>query len=679
MLFMAKNGFGCRGNWLRETDMKESTFEMRLAVGDTAHFVEGGLLHLYSKGLEVAEIALVATVDGHPVEVTSWAKKNDEVIGHVRGNGSIHVAKHGKHVAYWVEGRYDVVQSAVYFSGSTVAAQEYHGFVSDWADRSFGISEDNEIVASTAVDPAIQGKEHPNQQSWMMAPSPRNIAFRSEQSWWGICIPGALPVGETHFCLRRTKPSVEFRHYTASNTSGNLPRAYFVLDLADPYDLLTADFELCRERRECTGHGRFHAWWARPIFCTWGEQCQAGNAWSTKDGPLTAGNVRRWAAIIREKTGVGDFSVIIDAPWFQKHGDFLADIPRFGGTDGLRALIDELHAIGHRVLLWFTPFKIAFDSEIATTEPDCLLLDEHGNRVQCDEKSGYRDYTSAVSRNTLINNLRYCLSPDSGCLDGDGMKIDFNFQSPNPLRSRPKNPRWGIGDEHWAKLLRHLHEDAHKIKPDCMITTSGVAPYLANFTDALRLNDLFDEDVTLWYKRARLGLKLMPQTLIDADGWLMTHKRYPACWFVSPVYAVPDVYHATRFDGGEAIEEADYRRLAAAWQVYLNAPISPDMEIVVSPETETFHRKYTKGPLEGRYSAISFQRCCLATFSEKCARVAAAQNVSITLPVPLKPLKLEAVHHDGRREELELKQTNLEVQLDVLDAASHVKYLELTF
>jgi len=331
------------------------------------------------------------------------------------------------------------------------------------------------------------------------------------------------------------------------------------------------------------------------------------------------------------------------------------------------------------VLLWFTPFKIDFDSEIATTEPDCLLLDEEGKRVQIDEKSGYRDYTAAVARNTLINNLRYCLSPDSDCLDGDGLKIDFNFQSPSPLRSRPQNPRWGIGDEHWAKLLRHLHEDAHKIKPDCMITTSGVAPYLANYTDVLRLNDLFDEDVSLWYRRARLGLKLMPQTIVDADGWVMNHKRYPACWMVSPVYAVPDIYHVTRFDGGEPIEEADYRRLAAAWHVYLNAPITPDMEIVVSPETDTFRRSYTKGPLAGKPAAVSLDRCCLATFSEKCARVTAAQEIDVTLELPLTPRKIEAVYHDGRREEMELNAADGQVRLHVPDAASDVRYLELVF
>ena len=659
--------------------MKESLLDKRLMVADKGDYVEAGVLHFFSNGVEVAELSLVPIVNGKSAEVTSWATKDDEIIGHVKGNGSVHLASHASGLVYWVEGKYDVVDSAVYFPGSRVLAQEYHGFVPDWSDRSFRLAEDAQIVASTSVDPSVQSAERPGQQSWMMAPSPRDIAFRSNDTWWGVCIPGALPVGDTRFNIRRGRLSIEFSHYTASNAGSRLPKAYLVPDLRRPYDLLDVDVQLCRERKELAGRGKYHAWWARPIFCTWGEQSQIGDAWDPEKTPLTAANVRQWVATVREKTGVNDFTVVIDSPWFQKYGDFTADLHRFGSTDGLRALINDLHGAGHRVLLWFTPFKIDLDSDIALTEPDCLLLDAQGNRTLTDEHAGFRDYTSAVARNTLLNNLRYCLSPDAACLDADGLKIDFVHDNPHPGKCRPRNPRWGIGDEHWANLLRHLHEDAHRVKPDCLITTTGAMPYLARHTDMLRLNHLFDDDIDHWFRRARLGLRLMPDTMVDADGWLMNHARCAAYWMTAPVFAVPDLYHATRLDGQEPMQQADYRRLAAAWQVYENAPISPDMEIVVEPETNTFYRKYTKEPLAGHYAAISLERCCLATFSAACARVTASRDIQVTLPVHAMPKAVEAVHHDGRREPVQANTSSTEVSLAVPDAASDVKFIEIAF
>jgi len=653
--------------------IKESAFETRLMIVDMADFVEAGVLHLFSDGQEVAELSLIPVINGRPLEVTSWARKNDEIVGHVRGNGSVHLARQGDHLVYWVEGKYDVVDSTVYFPSSTVIAQEYHAFVPDWADRSFELADDNQIVAATSVGSPAGAVAN-------VAPAPRDIAFRSDRKWWGICVPGILPVGETRFSMRRGRLSLEFVHCTASNTGGKLPKAVLAVDLESSYDLLDVDVKLCRERKELAARAKFHSWWAKPVFCTWGEQCRAGDDADDVDKtPLNAQNVRTWVSIIRNKTGVPDFTVAIDAPWFPMYGDFIADTPRFGGTEGLRNLINELHLAGHRVLLWFTPFRIDFACDIATTEPDCLLLDANGNRAQIDERSGYRDYTGAVARNTLLNNLRYCLSPDADCLDADGLKICFDDRNPHLPACCPRNPRWGIGDEHWAKVLHHIHDDAHRIKPDCQISTGGLMPYLARNVDVLRLGELLEDDPDFWFRRARLGLRLMPDTIIGSDGWQMNHRRYPAYWMTAPAFAVPEMYHATQFDGGEPLNEADYRRLAAAWHVYQNAPVAPGQQIIVEPETNTFRRRYTRGPLAGQWAAISFERSCLATFSEHCARVTASRSLEVDLPVHARFSQLYAVYHDGRRDSLPFEPGDSTVHLTVPDAASDVRYMELAF
>ncbi|NQT21228.1 MAG: hypothetical protein HQ592_16085 [Planctomycetes bacterium] len=659
--------------------MKVATFDMQMSVPGTQHVVEGGVLRIFSDAHEVGRLSLVPVIDGKALEITSWESKDRQIVGHTRSGGSVHVAGKGDYLAYWVEGNFNTVESVSYFSGSTLQADCCHGFVSDWADRAFEMTEEIDIVASSSAPPAAVvglAQRRRGHTSWTTTPAPRSIAFRSGNKWWGICIPGALPVGETHIRLRPGRFSIDLCHYVASNTRGNLPTAFIATDLESPYDLLDVDVQLCRERKELGGRKTHRAWWSKPIFCTWGEQVRAANV---DKAPLTADNVRRWVKLLRDKTGVGDFTVAIDLPWFDLYGDFQASRARFGGTDGMRNLIDELHHAGHRVLLWYTPFKIDFDSDTAITQPDCLLQDITGIPIRLDTKSGCRDYTSAVARNTMLNDLRYILSDAERCLGADGLKLDLTHQCPDLATCRLKNARWGAGDEHWASLLRHIHEDAHRFKPDCLVTSSGMVPYLDKHTDMARLCHLLDHDVAKWFKRARIGLRLMPGTVIGAGGWAMTQRKYPAWWMTSPVFAVPMLYHATMFDGGRKISRSDYRRLSATWHVYANAPIEPDMEIVVEPETDTFYRKYTKGPLAGSYAAISFERTCLASFSPGCARVTAVRETEIDLPVPKTPRTLEAVRHDGTREARQIISKGKHVLLTVPDAATEVKYLELTF
>jgi len=644
--------------------MKIAAFDMRLTVADTPHFVEGGVLHLFSGEEEVAELNLVPVIEGKAMGISSWENKGREVVGHLRAGGCVHLARHGDYLAYWVEGNYNTLKSAGYFSGSRLRSRQYHGFVADRTDRDFDMSEENDIVASTTGAAGMAG------------PSPRDVAFRSGEKWWGICIPGALPVGETHMRVRPGRFSIDLCHYVASNTHGNLPEAFIVTDLDSPYDILDADVAICRERKEL-GKKQYQKWWSRPIFCAW---CDETRDATIEGASLTADNVCRWAGLLRSKTGVEDFTIIIDAPWFDKYGDFPASLERFGGTAGMRELIDELHGAGHHVLVWFTPFKIDFDSDAALTQTDCLLLDENATPVRTGEASGCRDYTSAAARNTLINNLRYILSADEGCLNADGLKIELSCHNPDLGKSRLKNPRWGAGDEHWAGLLRHIHEDAHRFKDGCMITAAGLMSYLGNHTDMMPLDGVADEtNAASRLRRARLGLRVMPNTLIGSGGRGMPRSKCPAYWMTSPVFSVPTVYRAAVLDGGKKIGAGDYRRLAAAWQVYANAPLDPDMEIVVEPETNTLYRKYTKGPMKGRLSAMGFGGKCFATFSPGRALVTASREIKISLPVPKKPRKLEAVYHDESRKRIKVVAANKEVQLSVPDAASDVKYLELTF
>jgi len=307
--------------------MKEATLAAKLSLADTPHYVEDGTLHLFSDGVQAAGLALVPIIDGEPLDVVSWTKKGDAIIGNVRGNGgTVQLSKTGETLVYRIKGRFGHVDSAIYFPASQIEAEAYHAFVPDWSNREFEIAEDAEIVAATAGDPEFHGDDRAR-PAWMMAPAPRGIAFRTGGGWWGISVPGALPLGETHLIVRRGKLSIEFRSYEAANTGGNLPDAHIAVNLDSPYAILDVDHAACKARKEAGIRKKFYRWWAKPIFSTWGEQTRSGNPLDSEHTSLNSRTLKEWIAAVEHHTGTKDFTVAIDETWFDKYGDFYAKLP----------------------------------------------------------------------------------------------------------------------------------------------------------------------------------------------------------------------------------------------------------------------------------------------------------------------------------------------------------------
>ncbi len=294
------------------------------------------------------------------------------------------------------------------------------------------------------------------------------------------------------------------------------------------------------------------AWWSRPLVDTWGEQMATGSARTSPR--YTADWVRQYVGEWRRRFGAGPVTVIVDSRWQARIGDPEPDPVRFGGVAGMRQLVDELHAQGDRVLLWwpmwarnlvrFPPTTNAFRSGA----PPEQVVDPTG--------PGFEGTTRAA--------VATLLGTGPGQLGADGLKLDWCYDIPLSLADAGLG--WGA-----AALYRYLatiHSAAHAVRPDALVDASAAAPQFAAVTDAVRLYDAWSE--ADWNRRAAVVSAADPDTLIDGDGFQTTAANLAGHAVSSTVYGTPAVYFATRLMDGRAIPPA----LAA--EVGTLVALSPD-------------------------------------------------------------------------------------------------------
>lgn len=286
-------------------------------------------------------------------------------------------------------------------------------------------------------------------------------------------------------------------------------------------------------------------WWSRPLVDTWGEQMATGSARTSPR--YTADWVRQFVAEWRRHFGAGPVTVIVDSRWQARIGDPEPDPARFGGVAGMRRLIDDLHAQGDRVVLWwpmwarnivrFPPPTNAFRS----TAPAEQVVDPTG--------AGFEESTR-VAMATL-------LGTGPGQLGADGVKLDWCYDIPLSLA----DPGLGWGAGALYRYLATLHSAAHAVRADALVDASAAAPQFAAVTDAVRLYDAWSE--ADWNRRAAVVSAADPDTLIDGDGFQATAANLVAHAVSSTVYGTPAVYFATRLMDGRVIPPAPATEIGA--------------------------------------------------------------------------------------------------------------------
>ena len=96
-------------------------------------------------------------------------------------------------------------------------------------------------------------------------------------------------------------------------------------------------------------------------------------------------------------------------------------------------------------------------------------------------------------------------SDEDGCLNADGIKLDFTGYVPhseNPVCHKRLN-----GMRYLYELYKLFHTAAKQVKPDCLLDYQVANPHFAAFHDMTRLNDYFlDPSLALSIMKTRANV-----------------------------------------------------------------------------------------------------------------------------------------------------------------------------
>ena len=281
------------------------------------------------------------------------------------------------------------------------------------------------------------------------------------------------------------------------------------------------------------------AWWHLPIVDTWGAQMAAHAIRGSHR--FTAAWVRAFVSQVQQRYGLTRFTLVIDSRWQQELGSALPDEARFGGVAGMRALIDGLHAMGLRVLLWWPMWSTGTPSGAASTGSEVAAVDP--------TTPGFED-----AMTTTVTEL---LGQGPGDLAADGLKLDWEYAIPEVTA----NPALGIGDAALYRYLQVIHTAAHDVRADALVEASAASPQFEQVTDSVRLYDAWSEQA--WDTRAGIVAAAEPGVLIDGDGWQTTPADAVAHVLSSTVYGVPAIYFGGTWASGKPVPDATARLLGS--------------------------------------------------------------------------------------------------------------------
>lgn len=336
------------------------------------------------------------------------------------------------------------------------------------------------------------------------------------------------------------------------------------------------------------------AWWREPMFCGWGQQRYdyRSDHNGTENGHFlnvgayaTEDRYRAYTALMDEQ-GINPGTIIIDYKWARQDALAAPDPAKWAD---MRAFIEEQHGLGRKVLLWYSPLL----AEGLPAEA-CMTLD--GRIVAADP-------TSARYLQLLAEQIGIMVGSAPGCLNADGLKIDFtqniaserrafrNYLSTSLALLSEHDPAhvfprlgdgrntlihtagtlWGV--ELLRAYIQALYSALKAAKPDAMLITHTANPYFADITDMLRLNDLdgASPHVTdIMRNRAELARMCNPAWLIDPDNDLMPDKKMWRSYLqFQPQIGIPVTYYIRGIAAsGEAFDETDYAFLRSLWQAY---------------------------------------------------------------------------------------------------------------
>jgi hypothetical protein len=262
-----------------------------------------------------------------------------------------------------------------------------------------------------------------------------------------------------------------------------------------------------------------HSWWREPLYCTWLDQVfrsqciqpenlqeQVAESMTPTRRVFNAQMVREAVRVIKEEK-LPFRTILLDEGWHVARGQWEAHPTRF---PNFRGLVDELHAAGFKVMVWWNWAEI---EKTAIVDPAHLLaggkLNRHGSRV--------RDYSLASTREEYLKPLFHKLfSSDKGSYNLDGVKTDFLADKVHPDMS-PSDPDWRGEENYFYHVTRLFYEEMRKHKDDAMHMGCCGNFWLSEFIDTNRTYDVHNSDYLEHESRGRMLTHAAPGTITSYD------------------------------------------------------------------------------------------------------------------------------------------------------------------
>jgi alpha-galactosidase len=192
-----------------------------------------------------------------------------------------------------------------------------------------------------------------------------------------------------------------------------------------------------------------------PQWCAWGYE---------RD--FTMDQVYNTLPMVRE---LGYRWVVLDDGWQTNVGDWELHSSKYpAGQADMQAFVQRVHSEGFRSKLWWAPLAMHPESNIYTTNPDYLLLDENQDPVHISWWNSHYMCPAHRPVQQYHNDLVTTFMRDWGY---EGLKIDGQHLNAAPPCHNPahNHARPEESVEAMAAFFQGIHSTAHAIVPDALV------------------------------------------------------------------------------------------------------------------------------------------------------------------------------------------------------------------
>lgn len=260
------------------------------------------------------------------------------------------------------------------------------------------------------------------------------------------------------------------------------------------------------------------SWHTEPVYCTWIDQTALAETTKQKtEDVLDEELVLKVAKLIR-KERLPFKTLIIDAGWQKARGAWEPAPEKF---PNFRGLIDILHDLGFKVVLWWAWAELADDVQV---DPRHLMA---GGKCNCHGRRVW-DYSNPITQKEYLEPLlRRFFSSEPDCYDVDGIKTDFMADKIHYDMSIA-DPSWRGEENYFHHLYSLVDKLAREHKPDACHHAYAGHPHLAHLIDVNRTADVANTNVMEHVKRYEMLMATTPGMPIAFDFhiWLENLEWY---------------------------------------------------------------------------------------------------------------------------------------------------------